>query len=528
MGVRNDFRTGLSVAGIELRRSLRIVLGDRRRVASTLFIAVAVGIPYLGVLGGLYAAGAALASGDAGVATAARGAFPGILAGLVALAVVQRAAESTVPDGAALLLTTARTRAVVVGELCSTAVTLYGTLVLLLAPGLVAFSLGAGTPATVAVALLAGVPVVAAATAVGYVVALVGALVTRRLPHVTALKFGAYVGVIVLLGLSGPVLAEAFGGGLAAALEPLARVPITDYALLALLGTPAGAVTPAGVGTALALAAVTVAGAAVSPTLAARVWFTEAGGGDRNTTERHAEMPWPFTLTPSLAVAWRYLLLARRAPRRLVHLTIFLFLLFPLGGVVVADPGAIPLVAAGAALFVGTLLSGGAFGLNPLGDESDVLPALLVTGVGGRRLIRGRLLAGLALGLPLAVPGAIGVWVGLDLSPRAGLGLLVGTPALSVAVGCIALGLGCAVPKFETESVFGVETVHPSQIPLLVYVYGGLVVVPAGLALVAAPVGDFVGGSLHLTALAAYALVVGGLAGGGYHYAVRRVGRYTY
>jgi len=522
---RRDLRAGLSIARVELRRSLRTVLGDRRRLASGLVVAAVVALPYVGVLGAAHAAGARVAAGDDGLATALRGAFPAALGGLILLATVQRVAESSVPDGAELLLTAARTPAVVVGELLSATATLYATLAVLLGPGLVAFAVGANSPATVPVALAAALPVVAFAATVGYLLALCGAVLGRRLPHVTGLKFGAYVGGMVLVGLSGPLIAEYAERGGAAPVERVAAVPVTDYAPLALLGTPAGVVTPAGVATGLGLCLLTVGGVLAAPRLAAHLWFTDAGGGDGAVAERYAAVPRAFAATPSLRIAWRYLLLARRAPRRLVHLTVFLFMLFPLTGVVVAEPGAIPAVASGTALVVGALLSGAAFGLNPLGDEGDVLPALVVTGVGGRRLVRGRLLAGLSVGLPVALAGAVGLWLSLGLDARVGLGLLAGVAPVSVAAGCVALGLGAAVPKFESEEIFGVETVHPSRIPLLLYVYGGLVAVPLGLALVALPL-HTVDRTLHGVALAGYAVVVLGLSAGSYVYAVRRVDGY--
>lgn len=523
---RRDLRAGLSIAHVELRRSLRTVLGDRRRVASGLVVAAVVALPYLGILGTAHAAGARVAAGEDGVATALRGAFPAAVGGLILLATVQRVAESSVPDGAELLLTAARTPAVVLGELLSATATLYATLAVLLGPGLVAFALGASSPATVPLALAMALPVVTFAATVGYLLALSGAVLGRRLPHVTGLKFGAYVGGMVLVGLSGPLVAEYAESGASGPIERVAAVPVADYAPLALVGTPAGVVTPAGVATGLGLCLVTVGGVLAAPRLAAHLWFTDVGGDDGAVAERYAAVPRAFAGTPSLRVAWRYLLLARRAPRRLVHLTVFLFMLFPLTGVVVAEPGAIPAVASGTALVFGALLSGAAFGLNPLGDEGDVLPGLIVTGVGGRRLVRGRLLAGLSVGLPLALVGAVGLWLSLALDARVGLGLLAGVGPVAVAAGCVALGMGAAVPKFESEEIFGVETVHPSRIPLLLYVYGGLVAVPLGLALVALPL-DTVDRSLHLAALGAYAVVVGGVAVGSYVYAVRRVDRHA-
>lgn len=528
MARRSHVRTGLAIARIELLRSVRTILGDRRRLASGAVVALAIGLPYLGVVGGLYAAGDAVARGDAAIGTVVEGSFPGVLAGLVVLATVHRIAASPVPDGAELLLTTARTRAVVFGELCATGVTLYGTLVALVGPGLIAFALGAGSPATVPLVLALAVPAVASATATGYLLASAGALITRHLPHVTALKFGAYVGGLLAVGLSGPFLGAAVENGVAGPLEPLAAVPIADYALLGLLGTPAGAVTTAGLLTPVGLLGATAASTAGAVGLSRRLWFTDVGRGDDGTvSDRYAEVPRPFRVTASLRIAWRYLLLTRRAPRRLVHLTMFVFLVFPLAGIVAAEPDVIPTVAAGAAVVVGVLVSGGAFGLNPLGDEGAVLPALLVTGVGGRRLVHGRLLAGLSVGTPLATLGAVGLWVALELSVRAGLGLLVGTVVLSVAAGCIAIGLGCAVPKFEAESVFGVETVHPSRIPMMLYVYGGLVAVPVGLVLVAVPPSDVVSSTLHLAVLSGYVAVVAALSVVGYWYAVRRIDRYT-
>ena len=109
-------------------------------------------------------------------------------------------------------------------------------------------------------------------------------------------------------------------------------------------------------------------------------------------------------------------------------------------------------------------LTGATFGLNPFGDEGAVLPATLISGIGGQAFVRGLALPGLVAGLPLTVGCTLAAGWFSPYSPLelAGLALL-GCVLVAAAVG-LAPAIGTRIPRFSTFSVRGSRDVVPPSI----------------------------------------------------------------
>jgi hypothetical protein len=151
---------------------------------------------------------------------------------------------------------------------------------------------------------------------------------------------------------------------------------------------------------------------------------------------------------------------------------------------------------------------------------------LLLTPVEPRTHLRGRMVAGLAVGLPFV---ALGTTAGLLLGAGPGaLGFGAAGVGFTVAAAAFALGLGCAYPIYEQREVWGTETVSPSTLVLMTY----SIVVTVGSAIGLLVVVLALGGGLPTTGLVAgavglYLLVTAGLPALSYRYALRRYRRYT-
>lgn len=100
----------------------------------------------------------------------------------------------------------------------------------------------------------------------------------------------------------------------------------------------------------------------------------------------------------------------------------------------------------------GAWASGAAFTLNPLGDEGEVLPLTLISGIRGTQFLRGLLFAGIAIGGPLTVvlAMAVGFASPMDVFSAIVTGMLGGI--LCVSACSIGVGVGTAFPKFDPLS----------------------------------------------------------------------------
>jgi len=192
----------------------------------------------------------------------------------------------------------------------------------------------------------------------------------------------------------------------------LASVPIAWYTDLLVVGSPIQPSLLRALGAiGVTIALVGLAGAAVDR-LAGIYWYSDPITGTitgvESTSRRRpfspleaALRPIPLSLvlskTPSRTVAARALIQTLRNPGKLS------FVLLP---AIVAAPTIVNAFGSGigweillAVCFVGIpWFSGVAFGLNPLGDEGDVLPVTLTTTVSGRTFVRGLAILGFSVG----------------------------------------------------------------------------------------------------------------------------------
>jgi hypothetical protein len=201
----------------------------------------------------------------------------------------------------------------------------------------------------------------------------------------------------------------------------------------------------------------------------------------------------------------------------------------PLGGTFFTDASRdqLPLLVAGAGVLAGVYLSGATFGLNPLGDDRPQFPLVLLTETAPWTFLRGRVLAGLAVGLPFSALIPL-LSVAAGTRPLQGVTFaLVGT-GLGLLAALFALGLGCAYPIYEERELWGTETVAPSVLVMmgysLVVIFGtliGLVIVWYGLA------GDLSPTGLLAVGLGVYLLLTVGVPVLSYRYSCRRYRRYV-
>ena len=534
MSLRQDGRHGLRIARAEFVRSLRGYIGSKRRLAGLAIALLFFGGNLLIALPSVYFVGQTARSVAsipyfAPVATA-------IPIGLVALAALRTLERIGRIDAPELILTTVHPRAVVFGLMGAEIARLAIWIGIPLLAVTSAFAVGLGSPSFLLSAALVGLPLLCWAAVCGYALGISILLLLRRLPSVHRLL--KIVGVVVLVvfvagsQFLGRYLVEGgFSGGAVA--SRFALPPVADYVALAFVGTPlARSVSLGSLAVLVGLLALTPLGLSLATRQVSRLWFTDAATqADTQPAQPSTgrfRPPAPFKWWPAGHVAWAVLVRAKRQPQELAHLMMAVFFIAPIGSTITQSPGdGFGLITAGIGVGFGAYLAGATFGLNPLGDDRPQFPLLLLTQTAPRTLVRGRLLAGLAIGLPIAT-----------LVPL--VSTLLGTPLLDavvlavtgvwmcLAAALFAVGLGAVYPIYDEREFWGTVTVVPSTIVMLVYLFvvtGGIVI---GLLT------TWYGLSGHLTAtplvlvgLGVYLTVTFGVSYGSYRYAVRCYQRYS-
>ncbi|MUV89396.1 hypothetical protein GJ629_05335 [Halapricum sp. CBA1109] len=519
---RSTVRDAVVVAGTELRAQYRHLRNDLRQGLATAFSLAMFGlfVP-LFVLGSAVEFGSRLAAGSvplgtAGVASAALlvvSGYVGAAGGFnqKRLGNVGPLVRTSVPP---LAVSLSR----LLDRLVQSLLVLVPACLLLLA----GVAVGAGGVFAPVLVVAWALPVLAAGLFVGraigslarYLNEWLGLSLWLKAALVLTLAVGSYVGVMLVLTNQFGTTGE-FGGVAIPAFLP--GRPLQAYGALAF--APLGAAPgPVGALVAVCLLAAVPLGLVTALRVETRILLTDFGG-EENAAAVTRGVPRPFGATPSLRVAWRYLLRTRRDPRMLAHLAPLLFGAFGLVASAVQDPESL-LFSGPITLFVGGVtLAGAAYCLNPLGDDRDQLPLLLTSTASTAVLLRGRALAGTALGL---VPAAViaGPVSAVSFSPAFALGQTLLAVVLSLAGSGTALGLGAIAPKFERREAMGVERPHPSNIAVFGLLFGGIGVGLAGLGLVWWTLS---GASLAIVGIAwvVYLLVVSAIGAAGYAYALR-------
>lgn len=539
MTIQTDLRHGIRIGRAELTRSLRGYVRDTRRLVGVAVAVLVFGFYLLVSLPAVYALGL----GARGLTAIPFFESAAVLlpVGLLLVATLRTVERIGRIDAEALLLTTVHPRAVVVGLITAEVgrLTLWFGLPFVALTG--GFAVGLGSPLLVATAGLVSLPLVCWAAVWGYALGIAVLRVLRRLPTVRRVLKATSILVLVASVVFTQVAARYLAEDVASVADLVTRfsfAPLAEYLALGLVGTPLSRpVTPTGLATLAGLLALTPVGLAVAARQAAGLWFSDASvrvtastpGTDSGRSRRGFSPPRPFSVGKAGRIAWGYLVRAVRHPQELSHLLMLVFLAGPLAGTLFQGTGGdrVSLLVAGTGSVVGVYLSGAAFGLNPLGDDHQQFPLLLLTETDAGTLLRGRLLAGLTIGILFAVLLPLGS-IAAGAPALHGLVFAALGSGLSLLAALFALGLGAAYPVYEEREIWGAETVAPSTLVVI-----GYAIVVAGGTLIGLTM-TWLGLTGHLLPTAtlfvgasAYLLLTVGIPILSYRYALRRLRGYV-
>lgn len=467
------------------RATLRQLLRKQRE--SALLMGVIVGFNVflawilVGVTGtGAYDLGSQLAAGETGVAGEVRTAA---LSGLVLVSIMDAlgaASDAKYKHHRVAFLTATSTGAVVVALLARRVVAslaLFGPALLAAA---IAFAVGAGDPAA-AVSLAVGSLWLVAAAAVWTLPLGLAAnwlVAGYDLSGNARLGLGAAVLGVFYLAL--------FGRRVVAAV--LAVTPVAWVGDFLLLTVPGAGADPlrAGAFALASLAAVTVAGAACVR-LAAAAWYSDPAFLDEDDDAEAKALP-EFGDHPLLrvvqdrrtaslvAVTWRR---TRRTPKTLFYVYPSAFV-----GLVMAEqlvihgpfsPALYPAIVG----FAGAAAVGSGFTLNPLGTEGDALSTVLTSGIGCRRLVRGKALAAALPGGALVLGLAVALGVGFAVPAVVVAAAVPYVLALVALATLFSQALGVHYPP-DHEGLLGGGVKVPDKSASLVYSLGMIAVAMPG------------------------------------------------
>ncbi|TKX81289.1 hypothetical protein [Halorubrum sp. SD626R] len=534
MTLRQDVRYGLRIGRAEFVRSLRGYLGNPRRVLGLLITALFFGGALLFALPTAYVLGQTARSVTAVPFFAPLATL--LPLGLLSISVFRTLERIGHIDGADFVLLTVHPRAVVIGLITAEIGRLFLWFGLPVGAVVVTFALGMGSPLLVVSGGAVALPLVCCAAVWGYAGGIAVLRLLRQLPSLRRLLKA--VGILAMVGF---VVASQFAGQFIVESDlsaqrlfsAVAFDPLVEYIALAFVGTPLSrSISPAAVAVLAAFIALTPVGLAVSTRQASTLWFTDPVDNNASTQVRQSSggfsAPQPFVWTKAGRIAWGILVRGRRNPAELSHLLIAVFFIAPFGTMLVEfSADALGPIMAGVGVVLATYLSGATFGLNPLGDERPQLPLLLLTKTPSSALVRGRLLAGVAIGVPVVGLGSlVSIRFGVTVLQAAATAAVGATMCLAAAM--FAVGIGSAYPIYEEREFWGTETVVPSTLVMMVYLF----VVGAGTILGLFVTWFAVTGNVVLTPIfgvffGTYLLLTIGVSYGSYRYALRRHRRYT-
>jgi len=483
----------LTVADLDFRRTVRSIAGDRTKLLLMAVVAV-VALGPITVLGvsllptlGEQAVTASLTTDTATTVLEYVTGGIAVLWVLLAVMTVMRTvtAVAAVDEPAFLLLSTAVRNAVV--GIVAAEVARYAVVVLpLTALFAGAFAAGAGTPIPVVTATLSVALVVVTAVPVGFLVGIwVRHLITVYEPiaRYRTLLFAAfwlaYFGAIATGGLN------AVMGTLFTALQ---ASPLGWPGHLLVIGIPGLEPSlPAIAGAIVGTVCLTSVALAAAVPAADRHWFADPARTDDpvdegSSSDRLTALLAGRVSRPVRTVTVTAIRRTKRAPIRLAYAG------YPLLGALgfiqqIVELGTVPAFLAVLFCLYAVWAAGVLFTLNPLGDLGPALPAVVTSTLTGRQAIRGRILAGALVGVPLAFIVSLGFGIASPLELEQSAALTVTTVAGAIATPALATGIGSAFPRFGSVNVTNNrEAVMPSKTAFFIYTLA--IALPSGAAAV--------------------------------------------
>ncbi|SEW13667.1 hypothetical protein [Natrinema salifodinae] len=472
-----------TVATLELRRTIRAVAGNRTRLLMMVAVALfalgpitAVGVLLLPTLGEEVAAGAISADAAATVTEYVTGGVAVVWLFLVFMVVTRTITTVADVDEPAFLLLSTSTRNAVVGVVAAEAALFAIFLLPVTVVLAVAFASGAGTALPVLVAPLLVVLLLVTAVPVGFLVGVWARhllTVYEPIARYRTLLFAAF-----WIAYFGAITTGGFDTVMSALFTQLQASPLGWPGHLLALGIPGFKPSTTGIAGALAGSALVAGGAlAAAVPSAQRHWFADPArtGDDEIADETFSDrlaglLSGTGTVSrPVRTVTVTAIRRTKRAPIRLAYVG------YPLLGALgfiqqVVEMGTIPpFLSALLCLYV-AWAAGALFTLNPLGDLGPALPAVVTSTLTGRQAIRGRVLAGALVGVPLALVVSSLVGVVSPLSLERTPVLIAATAVGAVAAPALATGIGSAFPRFGSVNVTNNrEAVMPSKTAFVVY-----------------------------------------------------------
>jgi len=449
----------------EVRRRIRATDDPKQGLAYAFSGLFGLGFGVVAV-GGAFFVGRAVVGGEIGSpvsGAAAIGAFVlGLAAFMTGLRAVQHAAVPAHLDG---LLVAVSHRDVVAGLL---AVETLLPLAMLGGPGVLAsvtFAAGAGSPASAPLAATAVLLLVVLGGVIGVAS---GLLVRNAIARSRLLaRYKSGIGILLMVAYVVVVFGSGADNVFAPVVRAMTETPLAWFGDLALLAVAPEASPIRAVG-ALAVAGVSLAALWVGTCrLAAWLWYA-APVEPRVEADGSSIGGLPLVGRGTARIVRKSWTRARRAPIRLLYVAYPI--IFAIGPVVSGFHGEVPAYAAPALVVYGAWATGAAFTLNPIGDETPVLPVTLTTPVTGRRFVRALWLAGGIIGAPATLLVAVGS-AGLAGADPVGIALvgILGVALPGLAPG-VAAGIGAAFPRMEPARVTrSRQAVVPSLVAFGIY-----------------------------------------------------------
>jgi ABC-2 type transport system permease protein len=537
-----DLKHGLSIGRMEFVRSIRSIRDNRRQLGGI----VISGLFFVGLtlfaLPVTYGFGVSLRTqSQPGLVATVTRQMTVVVAGLLLLFALRTAERIHRIDHESIILTTVTPRATLIGLLIAELGRLFAYLGAPLVVVYLAFVLGVQSLLTALVIPVVVLPVIVSTAVFGYILGLGLNYIGRELPLPTRVKTILWPVLFVVFFIASQAAPQlVLEGVISLPLDPIRAVlsasPLTAYGELLFVGTPTQpSISPVAGVVAVGFIASIPVGFSAAARVARRLWFADSqGSGGSSTPDStsgpegfgRSRTPPPLRWAQSGRIAWLLLVCVSRSPCRLVHLT------FPL---IIAGSTIAPLfqtfdVASATSQvlqygpfilpIIGALFGGATLCLNPLGDDDEMLPALVLTAVEARQLVTARLLTALVIGFPFAVVLPILLSAVGPISLTEGLFVVVFGLLLTLTSGGIGLGVGTLIPRYEASKTMGIEAVTPSIPATFAHAFTvgisgliGIFIVPDSLA-------------SGLFGFAVYAIILLTAGTGGFLYAVRRFNAY--